>query len=344
LLRDYRLEAREEAEAKKIRLEWISQERNRIHKELEEHEQELEQLREMVPYPRRLRALPPAEIKRRELQKKQFNNWASNNDPNRKFSIIRGEAFNALLKVLGPLAHYRQQRLVSTSVEFPSLNSDQQLTAETISHLNLSPATIAGSQLVVRLNRSPLEIQWPTILPQYFPSDCASLEKLAEEFSIVLNSSQSSQVNSRVERWKLFDEALSLMQAKTLKKQKSALHDPSIDKSRRNKVYLDLRDGLRYLESLRVSAERYKDVPADYKVRSFPGGSVEDLLVFCYTQGLVLRPANPGDEEAYLKVCRLMQDYARDMQYVEDWKDELRERIDELSDQDKSLVWEASAR
>jgi hypothetical protein len=344
LLRDIQIVEREEAEAKKIRLEWITKERSRIHSELKEHEGELETLKEMVPDPRRERALLPIEAQRRELEKRQFNEWASETTPERRYAVINGRGPNALLKMLGPIAHYRKQREVKSSREFPSLDSSQYIDSGTAGHLNLSPATMAGSQLVIRLNQNPLEIQWPTVLNQFFPSDCQRIEKLRDEYSRVLNSPRGSDVAARLESWKLFDESLELLQAKVVKKRQDTTQDRTLEGSRRVKMYVELRDGIRYMESIRVAAERYKNVPADYKIRSFPGGSIEDFLAFCYTHGMILKPANPGDEEAYMKLGRQMQDYARDVQYVEDWKKELEERMDELSAQDKALVWRASAR
>lgn len=55
---DLSIVEREEAAAKAVRLKWITEERTRIRYELEKHEKELEQLRELTPDPLKPRGFP----------------------------------------------------------------------------------------------------------------------------------------------------------------------------------------------------------------------------------------------------------------------------------------------
>ncbi|MBS0202359.1 MAG: hypothetical protein JSS49_05620 [Planctomycetes bacterium] len=57
---------------------------------------------------------------------------------------------------------------------------------------------------------------------------------------------------------------------------------------------------------------------------------------------MIFGEARPADQAHYLKLFRHLQDYAHDIQFVEDWKGDLEQRIRELNDDDQKLVFSAS--
>lgn len=57
---------------------------------------------------------------------------------------------------------------------------------------------------------------------------------------------------------------------------------------------------------------------------------------------MIFQEGRRDDEEASMQVFHRMQDYAHDVQYVEDWKSDIEQRIRELDAQDQALVWRAS--
>ena len=346
VLLDLRRAEQEEANAKQIRLRWIDEERSRIRSELSKYENELTELRKLVPDPIRPRIVPPAVAKTQVREKLAFNDWASSNDPTRQVAILKGSGLNALLRVLGPVAHYRKKKSstpLSTSV-FPSLADSERILESDASHYRMVPATSSGSQVAVRLNQLPLDLQWPPVVFQNWQSDCKGIQKLRDEYVALINSSMSDPTK-HVGHAELLDSAISLLQAKVIQKKSAVTKDPLLsDARKRNQVHRELQDALRYLETVRATAERFKSAPSDYKVHRFAGGSVEDFLDFCYTHGMIFQESRPADQEHYQKLFRRMQDYAHDIQYVEDWKSDLDVRISELSQDDKRLVWRASER
>lgn len=334
---------KEEARAKEIRLKWIGEERDRIRSELQQYNSELEDLKKIVPDPIKPRVLPPAQLKARERDKVNFNAWTESNDPVLNAAIAKGVGLNALLRVLGPIAHYRRMRTTSESTAgaLPSLSASEKISATDATHFRLAPCTSGGTLVTVRLNQLPLDLEWPPVVIQHWGSDCKSIHKLRDAFVMKLNStaSEGAEFFSQAE---LLDSSLSLLQAKVQHKRRLTPQDTSLTAEKRNQVHRDLQDALRYLETVRATATRFKNVPGDYKVLRFPGGTVEDLLDYCYTHGMSFQESRPADQQYYLKLHRHLQDYAHDIQYIEDWKSDLEQRIRELSADDRQLVWRTS--
>ena len=342
LFDDFVVVQKESAEAKAVRLKWISEERSRIQSELKKFESELQELERIVPRAIQPRDLSPqlkAERKREELR---FNDWTSNNDPSRKFAIMRGTGLNTLLRVLGPIAH---QRKMSSSAGSPiglltSLSSANYIESAEVSHFRLTPATSAGSQFVVRTNQMPLYLEWPAVVSQKWKDDCKNIEKLRDGFVMLLSPGNDGKAH--LDQAELLDQSLSLLQAKIQKEKKIITHDLTTEAAKRIRMNGELRDASRYVETIRATVGRLKNVPSDYKVRQFNGGSIEDFLDFCYTHGMSFKEALPADEEFYSTVFRRMQDYAHDVQYVEDWRKGIDERIQDLNETDRQLVWRAA--
>jgi hypothetical protein len=343
LLYDLRFVEREEAAAKAIRLKWISEERTRIREELTKYEDELTELRKSVPDPIKPRVVPPAVAKAQERAQTNFNLWAATNDPLRNVAIMKGTGLNALIRILGPIAHCRRQRgdASQSRAPFPSLSPGAMLTTSDVAHLRLTPATSAGSRVAVRLNQLPLEIQWSPIMSQYWKSDCNNINKVRDAFTDQLAFATSGN-HVHVDSGELLDKSIELLQAKVLQKKKMVTKDPTLTIAKRTQIHRELQEAVRYLETVRATAERFKNVPSDYKVRTFAGGSIEDFIDFCYIHGMVFQEGRRDDEEAYMNVFHRMQDYAHDVQYVEDWKSDVEQRIRELDAQDQALVWRAS--
>lgn len=334
---------KEEAAAKEKRLKWISDERVRIRKELDDYTAELDDLRKSVPDPVKPRALSPTVALTREREKSAFNNWAVNNDPLLNAAIMKGEGLNALLRVLGPIAHYRRLRATSaaTSAQFPSLKLGERIDVDEVSHYRLSPATSAGSKVTVRLNQLPLDLQWPPVVIQNWPNDCRSIQRMRDEFVRQMTSAARGGEDF-LNQAELLDKALELLQAKVTHKRLAIPKDTNLTAQKRTQIHRDLQDALRYLEAVRATAERFKNVPSDYKVHQFQGGTIEEFLDFCYTHGMIFQESRPVDQQFYVKLHRRMQDYAHDVQFIEDWKSDLEQRIRELDDTDRKLVWNAA--
>ncbi len=343
LLTDLRIVEREEAQAKAIRLKWISEERDRIREELTKYEAELTELRETVPDPVKPRVMSRVAAKAQEQAQTNFNVWAASNDPARNVAIQRGSGLNALIRILGPVAHCRLKRTdaAANQSRFPSLSNDAYLTTQDVSHLRLVPASSSGSQVSVRLNQLPLDIQWSPVLIQYWPSDCKTIEKARDAFASQLQFSAGA-TSSLLESGELLDQTIELLQVKALQKKKDISRDKTVSINKRTQVHRDLQEAVRYLETLRATADHFRNIPGDYKVRSFEGGTIEQFIDFCYIHGMIFQEARGIDREAYMKVFRRMQDYAHDIQYVEDWKGDVEQRIRELNSQDQALVWRAS--
>jgi hypothetical protein len=342
LLVDLKVVEKESAEAKAVRLKWIDQERNRIQDELKKFDKELAELRDIVPDAIKPRILPPAVARERQQEQLRFNDWSANNDPARRFAVIRGSGLNALLRVLGPIAHYRKTRTNNSPAQsvFPSLSPSHEIKAAEVAHFRLNPATSAGSQVVVRLNQLPLELEWPPVIRQNWPEECVNIGKLRDVYVVTLNNANHNM--KYLDQADLLDKALSLLQAMVQKKKWQTPHDVTLTSDKRIQVHRNLQDAVRYLETVRATVDRFKTVPSDYKVHRFAGGSVEDFLDFCYTHGMQFQEARPVDEEFYHKIYRQIQDYAHDVQFVEDWKNDLEQRMRELSDEDQKLVWVAA--
>ncbi len=346
LIRDLLGSERESAEAKRVRLDWITHERVRIDKERQDLVKEREALSEVLPDPIKPRFVPPAAAKAEVRAKLQANRWVINNDQASMAAIMKGEGLNALLRVFGPLAHYRRLRAQAnaTSAVFPSLNNDNKITADEAHHYRMSPATSAGSKVITRLNEMPLELEWPTIVLQHWRSDTQSLNKVRNEYVGLLSSAASRDQTPRFqETAESFDKAIENLMAKINSKRSATPGDPTMtDAGKKTQIHRDLLDAIRYLETVRATAERFKSTPSDFKVRSFPGGTVEEFLDFAYTHGMIFGESRRADEEHYLKLVRRMQDYAKDIQSLEDWKSDLEKRIEDLNDTDKTLLRRAS--
>ena len=341
---DLTIVEREEAAAKEIRLKWITEERTRIRYELEKHKEELKELQELTPDPVKPRDLSDREERNRKRDEVAFNDWATNNTPERRLGMVRGSGINALLKVLGPIAHCRKQRAGGTtapSKSFPSLDSSNAITADEVTHYRINPATSGGKGVEFRINKLPLDIEWPTLLSDEWEKDCNTIKRLRDDYVGLLLSTDAAKGKLRRERWEDLDNGCALLQVNLVIAKSRAVSIPVVGK--RVERILELQEGIRYLEQFRASAKRFLNAPAEFRMRSFPGGSVEDFIDFCYMHNMLFQPARPEDEEAYVALSRRMQDYARDIQYVEDWKADVEARIEELQGTDKELVWRASA-
>lgn len=342
LLIDIKIVEKEEAAAKEVRLNWIDQERTRIRDELKDYSSELTELKNTVPDPIRERVVPPAVAKSRERERAAFNDWASNNDPLRHASIMKGAGLNALLRVLGPVAHYRRKRGAKDATSlFSCLSPSEHITELDASHFRMVPATSAGSRVTIRLNQLPLNLQWPPVLLQNWPSDCKGAEKLRDEYVTQIQFAANN-THRYINQAELLDSALSLLQAKTLHKRRAIHEDKSHTVYKRTQIHRDLQEALRYLETVRATAECLKNAPSDYRIHHFPKGNTEEFLEFCYTHGMIFQESRPADQEYYIKMFRRLQDYAHDVQFVEDWKTDLNQRIHELNVEDQLLVWTAA--
>jgi hypothetical protein len=342
VFRDFVVVQKESAEAKKVRLEWINTERNRISDELSKFNNELAELEKIIPRPVQPRVLSRAQSENRQQEEKRFKDWSANQNPERKGAIFEGSALNALLRVLAPIAHYRKTRThnASASGVFPCLVPANNLNAEDWKHLRMNPANTSGVKVEVLLNQLPLQIDWPVVLIERFKPECDSLLKTRDAF--VVSLSPGNDVKARLEHAEVLDKSLALLQAKIQKEKGVVLRDHSVDSTRRNKMHTDLFRSLDYISSLRATVERLKEVPSEYKKLEFAGGTIEEFLDFCYLNDLVFLPAKPIDQPYYSKVYRSVKDYAHDVQYVEDWRDAVNRRIGELSAEDQKLVFRAS--
>lgn len=55
------------------------------------------------------------------------------------------------------------------------------------------------------------------------------------------------------------------------------------------------------------------------------------------------KDAQPDDRTAYFGLYKKMQDYAQDIQQIEDWKSDLQMRISDLSREDRELIVQAAS-
>ena len=333
---------KESAEAKRVRLEWISEERNRIRAEMQQYGSELAKLREDVPDEvNRIQGRAVLEERRRD--KIGFNNMAQNNNTALRTAVFRGGGLNILLKVLGPIAHYRRIRTNGANPQdgFESLSPTEKIEKAEVEHYRLNPATSGGGKVVVRLNQLPLTLEWPEVVKQNWGDDRRNIEKSRDAFVELLSSGRTEE--KFLDCAELLDNHLELLQAKILQKKRSMPGNTAIlDAGKRMRLHGELNEANRYVESVRATAERFRRAPSDYKVRNFEGGNIEEFLDFCYTHGMIFQEAKPVDEEYYQKIYRRMQDYARDVQDVEDLKDNLKRRIAELKTEDQELIVRAS--
>ncbi len=331
---------KESAEAKRVRLEWISQERDRIRVEMQQYGSELDVLRGVVPDERN-RVQGRALIEERQRDKIGFNNMAQNNNPALRIAVFRGEGLNILLKVLGPIAHFRRTRLNGANANNNFQALAERIEKAEVEHYRLNPATSGGGKVVVRLNQLPLTFEWPEVVKQNWGEDRRNIEKSRDAFVELLSSGNTEE--KFLECAELLDNHLELLQAKILQKKRSMPGNTAIlDAGKRMRLHGELNEANRYVESLRATADRFRRAPSDYKVRNFDGGNIEEFLDFCYTHGMMFQEAKPVDEEYYQKIYRRMQDYARDVQDVEDLKDNLKRRIAELKIEDQQLIVRAS--
>lgn len=343
LVVDLKVAEQEEAAAKEVRLKWINDERARIQSERKKLETELEALRQFVPDPVKPRVVAPAVERERQRERLQADGWAINNNPQLNAAIMKGSGINSLLRVLGPIAHYRRLKATSPdNSQFPSLRD--RIRADEASHYLMSPATSAGSKVIVRLNQSPLELRWPAIVWEQWTSDCRNLQNIRDKYVEEVRSTVRQGTPAHLATAELFDKSVELLQAKILQKKSAVPGDNSLTSHKRNQIHRELQDALRYLETIRATAERFRSTPEEFKIHEFAGGSIEDFLDFAYTHGMIFGEARPADESSYLKLLRRMQDYAYDIQYVEDWKSDLDQRIRELDDTDQKLIFRASER
>lgn len=293
---DYTIVQREEAEAKRIRLEWITKERDRIHGELRKYETELTELSNQLPDPIKPRVLAPAIARTRQREQIAFNNFASNNDPAMTGAIRSGSAINALLRVLGPIAHCRKLRASANpeTAIFPSLNPDRKITGAEASHFRLTSGSATNTNVVHRVNQLPLDLNWPTILQEKWPVECRDIGKLRDEYVRLLNSAAAADTRKRAERAEVLDSSLELLQAMVVREKNKIPNSPGMDPAKKIKIHGYLKEALNYLTTVRASAEEFKQAPSQFMIHEFASGTVEDFLDFCYVRGMFFKRCATG--------------------------------------------------
>ena len=172
--------------------------------------------------------------------------------------------------------------------------------------------------------------------------ECRDIGKLRDEYVRLLNSAAARDTQKRVERAEVLDSALELLQAMVLREKNRTPHNPALTPQKKNQVQSNLREALNYLTTVRASAEEFKQAPSQFMVHEFAGGTVEDFLDFCHTRGMYFREAQPDDRAAYFALYKKMQDYAQDVQHIEDWKQDIQNSIRALSQEDRELIVRAS--
>ncbi len=262
---------KESAEAKRVRLEWISEERNRIRAEMQQYGSELAKLREDVPDEVN-RVQGRAAIEERRRDKIGFNNMAQNNNTALRTAVFRGGGLNILLKVLGPIAHFRRIRTNGAIANggFESLSPVERIEKAEVEHYRLNPATSGGGKVVVRLNQLPLTFEWPEVVKLNWGEDRRNIEKSRDAFVELLSSGRTEE--KFLDCAELLDNHLELLQAKILQKKRLMPGNAAIvDAGKRMRLHGELNEANRYVESLRATADRFRRAPSDYKVRNFEG-------------------------------------------------------------------------
>ena len=157
--------------------------RGRLREELRKYENELIELNRIVPNTPRSRAMSPTVAKAREREELSFNGWASSNDPFLHAAIMKGTGLNIMLRVLGPIAHYRRMRSGrSAEIVFPSLKPEHSILSADVSHFRLVPASAVGPRGAIRLNHQPLDLEWPTAVLQNWTAESRDILKLRDKF------------------------------------------------------------------------------------------------------------------------------------------------------------------
>ncbi|CAK9115406.1 Chaperone protein DnaK (HSP70) (Heat shock 70 kDa protein) (Heat shock protein 70) [Durusdinium trenchii] len=339
ILGDLNIVEQESGAAKEARLKFIREEQERLRAQEQMYQEELLELRKTLPEKPRVR-LTPGERRRRQTDEQNFENWMGLNDPRLRAGITRGSVFNTLIRVLGPIASLRKARAKDDSVaSFPSLAREQHLSAADVERLQIRSSFVSGSVATTRLNQEPLLIEWPTIILSRWPADCAAAEKLRDEYVSQLLQVQGQPSAAHVKSYALLDQKLEIMEALVYKAKRHVQTDfVNIKDSERMEFWTELDAAQEYLKRLRASARRFKIAPTDFRVRRFNGGSIEDFLEFCYSNGLEVDRASPQDEQAYLEIFRKIQAYARDVVLIENRKEEVEARIGELQQDDRELM------
>ena len=339
---DYVVVTRESGAAKEVRLKWISDERDRVHAELASLQKELGEIAKFMPRPLQPRVVPESVARQQELARKTFNIWAATNDPSRRVAILRGAGLNALLEVLGPIAHYRRLRTQEGRADavLRSLAPGNRIEVADATHYRISPATLSGGNVTFRINRLPLDLVWSQLLLDSWPEDCASIQKSRDAFVSLLENGIDRK--SQFEHAELLDKSLSLLQAKIQKRLPEIPGNRLSDAAANVQRHRDLKESLQYLETLCATVDCLKNDPNKYQVHRFLGGSIEDFLDFCYMRGMKFQRSQPGDDEHYYRLHTLMKDYAHDVQFVEDWRESIDQRIRSLDEEDRFLVWHAA--
>ncbi len=335
----------ESAEARKLRLEFINAERDRIRSEIQSADKELGDLREMVPDEMKPRMLRPQEEHAREVLQRDFNvNLTKVVFRGNAAEIMRGKPLTNMVLVLGPVANYRKQVVDADKVNsrLPSLSPGEGVTGVEATHYRFAPATTSGGRVEIRLNRRQLEMDWPVITRQVFPSECKTIEKMRDIFetSLLMSTTEPQELADRADA---LDEAAYRLMTLIYKERKQTVSfrgPQEVDK--RVQRHRELTAAIRHLERFRATVNRFKLAPDESRVREFPGGTIEDFIDFCYRNGFAFQEAAPGDEEAYRNLFNKMKAYGRDVQMVNDTKIDILARINELEVADRELVMEGA--
>lgn len=349
LFRRAALVEQESGEAKKARLDFIGKELQRIRGEKARYEKEYQEAAGVLPDPVAPRVIPKLERQRRDVDRRNFNQWASLNDPKMRDAVFRGQILNNLVRILGPIAATRKDRRSKGNEEhFPSLGKDGFVSPDMASRIRYAKPNSTSTDVTHRLNRPPLDFQWPTVMYTSFPSDIKLIAELRTAFLESLSNAEAElggPVKAKprfIELGEELEETLRLTTAKVAKERANLPSRSEIDVRTSREQHGDLREVERLLEQYRVTTRRLIAVPSEYKVTRFDGGTIEDYLEFVYSSGMIIKEATKTDEDAYWDLFRKLQDYARDVQYVEDWKAELDRRWDRLSAEERALLWKGA--
>lgn len=337
---DLKVVQSESAEARKVRLEFINQERDRIRAEICRADQQLGNLQQIVPDELRPKVLRDQAEKARENQQRDFDaNLVKVVFRGNAAEIMRGKPLTNMVLVLGPVANYRK-RIAARNAPGPGANL--MVTSDDATHFRLAPATTAGGPVEVRLNRRPLEMDWPTITRQRFPSECKTIEKMRDLFEGSLSAPDKNET-ALADQADAVDEAAYRLMTLIYKERSLAVSvGGPREVQKRVDLHRQLTAAIRHLERFRATVNRFKLVPAESKVRVFAGGNIEDFLDFCYSGCYSFQEAAPADEAAYGELFNKMKAYGHDVQLVKDMKIDILARIQELEVFDRQLVMEGA--
>ena len=315
----------------------MQKDKDKYRKDIKEFEQAIEDLRRTVPDPLRKQEVSKGIAKNRADDQLAFNaNLERAVDANRG-EIASGRPLTSLVKILGPMAGYRKQKIDPKYEKegFPSLEDSRRISAEETSHFNLSFGKLAG----MRLNHRPLDIEWPEVTIEKFADDLEAITRLRDAFREPIFSSAVKEREKRAKAGNdLLDQIELLMAKHHARRSQLAKNVDSLKDREKDDIYRHAL-AIEHLERFRASVRKFKEAPSTFNLKEFPGGNVEEFLKFCYEEGYSFeKAASPNDEQAYVKLFLKIQAYGRDVQLIEDLKTDYRRRISDLNAKDHALV------